>query len=200
MVLRVTQYGEAVLRQAGAPVTRFDTALAQLARDMVETMYAAEGIGLAAQQVGHALQLCVVDTQQRPTDVDFHYLLDGKRPPIDLIMPMVLANPQISPVGTDLGVMEEGCLSFPGIRGEIKRPAAITVRYQDVQGNPHLLECNGLLARVIQHEVDHLNGVLFIDHFGNRMRKELDPEIKRLKQRSRAAFGKGPAAGNEASV
>jgi peptide deformylase len=187
MPLRVTQYGEPVLRKSGVAVSTFDPGLRRLANEMIETMYEAEGIGLAAQQVGETIQLCVVDVTppegQRP---DFHYELDGKTPPLDLIMPLVLINPEVEPLASMPGTtVEEGCLSFPDIRGMVERPGAIHCRFQDLDGASHILFCDGLLARCIQHEADHLNGVLFIDRMDTRSLRKVETRIKKLKRETR---------------
>jgi len=186
MSLPIVRYNNPILRKKGAPVTVFDPALAAFAEDMVATMHEARGIGLAAQQVGRAIQLCVADL--RETDEKFLYQLDGVSPPLELIMPMALANPVISILkGTAENPFEEGCLSFPGIRGDIVRPDAITVKFQDERGVPHVLKCDGLLARCIQHEVDHLNGILFIDRMEKKVRASLDEAVKALAKETRAA-------------
>jgi len=187
MQLRVTQYGEPVLRQIGETVTLFDDELKSLVSDMVETMYAEEGVGLAAQQVDRAIMLCVLDLSLVP-DEAFDYQVDGLRPPIDLLMPMALVNPVIQqlPGKTILG--EEGCLSFPGIRGDVPRAEHIQVTYQDVNGTPHSLSCSGWFARVVQHEVDHLNGKLFIDHMDKRKLRLIDVKLKRLKRETRRSM------------
>ena len=185
MKLRVTQYGEPILREKGQPVQSFDPEIAELADDMVETMYAADGIGLAAQQVGRAIQLCVVDVNVDEGPPAFRYALDGKTPPLDLIMPLALINPRVEPLPDPREDYEEGCLSFPDIRGIINRPAAVRVDYHDTAGSPHTLTADGLLARVIQHEVDHLNGVLFIDRMTPAERKKVDAAVKQLKRQTR---------------
>jgi peptide deformylase len=181
MLLRVTQYGEEVLRQKGEQVTVFDDALIELANDMLETMYESEGIGLAAQQVGHAIQLCVIDIAGMDPKL-LRFELDGKRPPLDLIMPMALVNPEVSTLPGKTVSEEEGCLSFPGVRGEVARADKIEVRYQDPTGAAHLLIAEGWFARVVQHEVDHLNGVLFIDHMESRQLKALESKIKKVRR------------------
>ena len=184
MSLPIVHYNDPVLRKKGEPITSFDNALATLAAEMVETMHAAGGIGLAAQQIGRAIQLCVIDL--RRADLDFTWELDGAKPPLDLFMPLALANPQIKFVrGTDEYIVEEGCLSFPNIRGDVIRPDAIVATFQDQQGVPHTLRCDGLLARCIQHEVDHLNGILFIDRMEKKVRSRIDPDIKALARTTR---------------
>lgn len=185
MSLPIVQYNNPVLRRKGEKITVFDAALRQLAVEMQDTMHAAAGIGLAAQQIGRALQLCVVDL--RPVEIDFTWELDGAKPPIELIMPMTIVNPEILiPRDTDDYLYEEGCLSFPHIRGDVARPDAIVAKFEDENGTPHLLRCDGLFARCIQHEVDHLNGVLFIDRMDKKTRAALDPEIKALAKATRA--------------
>lgn len=184
MELRITNYGEPVLRETGKPVQTFDSALKKLAADMIETMYAAEGVGLAAHQVDQAIQLCVVDVSHMDPS-ELHYTIDGKVPPIDLIMPMALVNPRLQALESPILDGEEGCLSFPGIRGDVPRPEAIAVDYQDLDGAHHHLRAEGWFARVVQHEVDHLNGVLFIDHLETRRKRMLDSKIKRIQRQSR---------------
>ena len=184
MQLRVTHYGEPVLRQIGEPVSVFDDKLKELVADMVETMYAEEGVGLAAQQVDQAIMLCVVDVSMIPEE-EFDYQLDGLRPPIDLLMPMALVNPMVKQLPGKTVVGEEGCLSFPGTRGDVPRADHIHVTYQDVNGIPHSLACSGWFARVVQHEVDHLNGKLFIDHMDKRKLRLIEGKLKRLKRETR---------------
>jgi peptide deformylase len=186
MALPIVHYNEPILHQKGAKIASFDAALAHFAQEMIATMHAAQGIGLAAQQVGRAIRLCVIDL--RAAQADFTWTLDGAKPPLELFMPLVLANPEIQPVpGTDDYVYEEGCLSFPKIRGDVVRPDAITVKFQDAQGVPHVLTCDDLLARCVQHEVDHLNGILFIDRMEKKVREELDEAVKALAKETRAA-------------
>jgi peptide deformylase len=185
MPLSIVHYNDAILRRKGEKVTVFDSALRELASEMIATMHAAAGIGLAAQQIGRAIQLCVVDL--RASDAEFAWELDGARPPRELFMPMVLANPVATPTpGAVEAVAEEGCLSFPAIRGEVARPDSIAVKFQDENGYPHVLACNGLFARCILHEIDHLNGVLFIDRMEKNVRSELDPLIKALAKETRS--------------
>src|SRR5687767_11191404 len=179
MSLQIVHYNNPVLRAKGQKVNVFDGALARLAKDMIEAMHDARGIGLAAQQIGHAVQLCVVDL--RESDADFTWELDGARPPLDLFMPLALANPQVTVVpGTPEVIDEEGCLSFPKIRGDVARPDAIVVKFQDEHGVPHILKCDGLFARCIQHEVDHLNGILFIERMDKKTLAAIADEVKAL--------------------
>jgi peptide deformylase len=183
MPLKIVQFNEPILRKKGARVTAFNAALNKLAEGMIESMHAAEGIGLAAQQIGQAIQLCVIDL--RPVEAKFDWEYDGAHPPLELFMPLVLVNPEVTVMPEPETVYEEGCLSFPQIRGDVVRPDEITVKFKDATGTAHILRCNGLLARCVQHEVDHLNGVLFIDHMEKEILKQLEPELKALKKRTR---------------
>ena len=186
MILRITQYGEPILRKVGEPITEFDEALAELAKDMVDTMYEEEGIGLAAQQVDRALQICVIDVRPpESVEVPFTYNYDGKQPPLDLIMPMAIVNPKVTIIDNTEDVYEEGCLSFPGVNGKVDRPIGIRCEFQDTEGNSHVIEADGLLGRCILHEVDHLNGKLFIDLMQKRDLKKNETKIKKLKRESR---------------
>ncbi len=182
MLLQIVQYGDKTLHQIGEPVTEFDGKLKKLFDDMVETMFKAEGIGLAAQQVGLAMQFCVVDLTG--IDPDFEYRLDGAAPPLEFFMPMGICNPKLEYLGAEKEEAEEGCLSFPDVRGDVERPEWIRCEYQDIQGNPHVIECNGLLGRCIQHEVDHLNGVLFTDRMRKRTLKRIQMQINQLKAKT----------------
>ncbi|GAB0116994.1 peptide deformylase [Acidisoma sp. 7E03] len=136
------------LKTKTKPVTEADRATVQaLAPRMLATMYAAPGIGLAAPQVGVNLRLAVVDLQT-----------DDKKSPI------VLINPRVEEASAEESTREEGCLSIPGQYADVTRPARVTVAYEDLDGQPHRLEADGLLATCLQHEIDHLDGVLFTDH------------------------------------
>jgi peptide deformylase len=188
MPLPIVHFNDPILRKKGVAVARFDGGLRKLAADMIDTMHEAHGIGLAAQQIGQALRLCVIDL--READADFDWELDGSRPPLDLFMPMVLANPEVKAEPGDETSYEEGCLSFPAIRGDIVRPDEITVKYKDEHGTPHTLRCNGLFARCVQHEVDHLDGVLFIDHMDKKTLAALEPQLKELRKRTKEKLAK----------
>lgn len=186
MLLRVTQYGEPILRKVGEPITQFNTALARLADDMVETMYNEDGIGLAAQQVGLARQICVIDVRPpKGKQPAFNYSLDNRQPPLELIMPMALVNPKVSIIDLTKEVYEEGCLSFPEVRGKVTRPIGVRCEYQDTEGTVHILEATGLLGRCILHEADHLSGKLFIDLMDPRDLQRMQTRIKKIKRASR---------------
>jgi peptide deformylase len=188
MALKIVQFNTSILRKKGSKITTFDTALADLAGAMIETMHDAQGIGLAAQQIGRAIQLCVVDL--RPVDNKFDWEYDGAKPPLELFMPLTLVNPELTVVPEPETVYEEGCLSFPDIRGDVVRPDRITARFKDVNGHGHVLICTGLLSRCIQHEVDHLNGILYIDHMDKETLLAIDPDLKALKKLTRESAKK----------
>jgi peptide deformylase len=187
MPLQIVHYDDPILRKKGEKIKTFDPALVRLATEMVETMHEAGGIGLAAQQVGRALQLCVVDLRSASAHAEFSWRLDGAQLPLELFMPMTIVNPEIVPEPLPEDIAEEGCLSFPNIRGDVSRPETIAVKFKDERGTPHLLRCDGLFARCIQHEADHLNGVLFIDRMDKKVLAELEPAIRDLKKQTRAA-------------
>jgi peptide deformylase len=180
----LTYYGNPVLRQKGDTVETFDSDLKTLIRDMFETMYGEEGIGLAAQQIGIAQQICVVDVRPpKESEIHFNYSYDGKSTPLDLFMPLAIINPQVSITDTNESLYQEGCLSFPNILGDVSRAKAISCQFQDTDGNHHTIEADGLLARCILHEIDHLNGILFID---TMEKKDLQKNLTRIKQLKRS--------------
>lgn len=186
MLLRVTHYGEPILQKPGVPVEQFDPSLRQLAEDMFETMYDEQGIGLAAQQINRALQICVVDVRPpEGEEVPFHYRYDDRTPPLDLIMPLAIINPEVSILDSNEEDYVEGCLSFPDVQGKVTRPIGVRCTFQDVEGNPHVIEADGLLGRCILHEVDHLNGVLFTERMDKADLRKNETRIKKIKRASR---------------
>jgi peptide deformylase len=186
MPLGIVHYNDPVLRKKGEKITLFDAGLASFADQMIETMHAAHGIGLAAQQVGRAVQVCVVDLSE--TEAEFTWKLDGVETPLKLFMPMVVVNPKITVAKkTPTVVSEEGCLSFPDIRGDVERAETLTAKFQDQLGHPHTLECTGLLARCMLHEVDHLNGILFIDRMEKEVLATIEDAVKALGKSTKAA-------------
>jgi len=188
MVLEVVHYGHPALRQKGAPIETIDPQVQQLIADMLDTMYAARGVGLAAQQVARPLQLTVIDVREvtdRPSTLHLH----GQPANVDAFMPLVLINPQVTPTGTpETG--PEGCLSFPEIYADITRPGAVDVTALDRHGQPVAFHCGGLLARVVQHEVDHLRGILFIDRMDRAQKAPLQEELAALQAATKAALQK----------
>jgi peptide deformylase len=186
MILEVVKYGHPALRQKGARVEKLTPEIDQLTKDMFETMYAAKGIGLAAQQIGRALQLTVLDVRgatDRPSTLE----VDGKEADVLTLMPLVLINPEVKPLG-DPVAGSEGCLSFPEIYGEIKRSGMAEVTALNQAGEEIKFRCGGLLARAIQHELDHLNGILFIDRMSRADKEELKPQLEELQAETKAAL------------
>lgn len=184
MILPILKYGHPVLRQKGARVDRPTKEILTLIENMKETMRSAKGIGLAAQQVGAALQLAIVDIRgidDRPSTL---YIGGSEVNPSDH-MPIVLINPQVVPIGEPLAA-GEGCLSFPEIYSEITRAQSVEVKATNEKGDKVQFRCGGLLARAIQHEVDHLNGILFIDRMGILQKKELKEELDELQAATKA--------------
>lgn len=163
MILPIVLYGDPVLRTKGKPVTVVTDDIRRLAEDMLETMRHAHGVGLAAQQVGVALQLAVVDVSHDPECVT-HVRVNGIEKKLEDIMPLVFTNPQVD-FGKEKITAEEGCLSFPDLRDDIRRAASLKATLTLLDGTTIVLETDGLLSRAIQHETDHLHGVLFIDRF-----------------------------------
>ena len=184
MILDVVKYGHPALRQKGECIEKVTPEIKKLVADMFETMHVNHGIGLAAQQVGKALQLAVFDVREakdRPSLLE----LDGKPADVNEFMPLVLINPEIKP-GGEPATGGEGCLSFPEIFAEITRPESVDVKALNQKGKPVEFRCGGLLARAIQHEVDHLNGILFIDRMSRETKEELRPELDDLQAKTKA--------------
>lgn len=169
-------FGDPVLRTKADPVETVNDAIRALGREMIGIMRKSEGVGLAAQQIGETKAICVIEVPE-----DYDQDEDGNRLNPDLTMPMMLINPVISKPSKKEDAREEGCLSFPGIRGSIKRPQNIHVSYMDEHGTPREIEVKGFTARVIQHEVDHLNGILFIDRMSAAKRFTLANRLKNLR-------------------
>jgi peptide deformylase len=183
MILPILEYGDPILRAKGKPIENIEDRIRELAANMIETMHAAKGVGLAAQQVGEALQLTVLDVslvEDRPSTLK----VDGKEVDPKAAMPLVLINPEIELRGsTETGV--EGCLSFPEITGDIERATSVIVRAQTLESSTIEIEATGFLARAIQHEGDHLNGILFIDRMNSAAKAALSSRLKRLQKETR---------------
>ena len=165
MTLNIHILGDPVLRRPARPVETFDDGLKDLVHDMYETMLEADGIGLAAPQIGLEQRLLVLGIPMEDESIKLAAFIN----------PEVLAT-------RDRCRMEEGCLSIPGIRADVDRPARIQLRWQDVDGSERKAWFDDLEARVLQHEIDHLNGILFIDHLSPEERTLLQPEIRRLQE------------------
>lgn len=157
--LQLHYLGDRVLRQPAKRVSKVDDSIRDIVRKMLQTMYSADGIGLAAPQVGINKQILVIDIH--PDD--------------PAAEPLVMINPMIKDFSEELEVCQEGCLSIPGVYLEVRRPAMVEVAYKDEWGRPQVLMASGLLARAIQHEIDHLMGVMFVDRVENQalLRHEL---------------------------
>ncbi|KAB2648403.1 MAG: peptide deformylase [Verrucomicrobia bacterium] len=184
MILEVTKYGNPILRQKGARIETVTPEVKHLIADMFETMYATKGIGLAAQQVGKAIQLTVLDlrgVEDRPSTLE----LDGKPADVENFMPLVLINPEIKPLNESVAG-PEGCLSFPELYGDVVRPESIAVKALNEKGKPIEFRCGGLLARAVQHETDHLNGILFIDRMDRKSKNEIREELDMLQAETKA--------------
>lgn len=170
-VLPIVEIPDPRLRLVSKPVEAIDDATRTLVADMIETMYAANGIGLAAIQVGVDLRVLVIDLQAEED-------ADGK----PIRAPKAYINPEIVSVSDELSTYNEGCLSIPEQYAEVKRPARARVRWQDEQGAAFEEELDGLLSTCMQHEIDHLNGVLFVDHVSRLKRDML---LKKLAKQRR---------------
>ena len=161
----VVKYGDPVLEKPGAAITKFDAALEELAEDMFATMYAAQGVGLAAPQIGKSIRIAVVD------------VTGGKNPEAKI----VLVNPEIIHAEGEKRE-EEGCLSIPGFRGYVVRPQFVTVKAQNAKGEAFEIRGEDLLARAFCHEIDHLNGILFLAHLSMLKRDLIRRKIKKLRK------------------
>ncbi len=173
MKLKIFKYGEPVLREKSAPIAVVTGPLRAFADDMVDTMHAAKGVGLAAQQVGRTERMCVIDIPEgceTAEDEAFNSIVP---------MPLVMFNPEIlSREGSQCD--KEGCLSFPGVGGSVTRAAQVTCQYLDADNMPRIVTARGFLARAIQHELDHLDGVLYVDRLSEAERLSFEPKLKRL--------------------
>jgi peptide deformylase len=184
MIREIVVYGNPVLRAKGKPIGKVDDELRALAADMIETMHHAAGVGLAAQQIGQALQLTVLDVSDAETRPSRMWIAGVEVDP-NAKMPLVLINPELE-LGEETEVGTEGCLSFPEIVADIARSARVKVKALDLDGNRVEFEAAGLLGRAVQHEIDHLNGVLFIDRMSSATKVSLAGKLKRLAAESKA--------------
>ena len=187
MILPIVTYGHPVLRQKGATITEITPEITQLIADMQETMVDANGLGLAAQQVAKELQLTVIDVTgvtDRPSTLE----IDGKEVDPESLMPLVLMNPEVTPLN-DPVAGPEGCLSFPELYADITRPEKVEVKGMNEKGEQLHFICGGLLARAVQHETDHLNGILFIDRMSKSAKKKLKPDLDALLYETKREMG-----------
>jgi len=183
MIRDIVKYGDPMLRTKGKRLEAFDDEIRALAADMLETMYEANGVGLAAQQVGRALQLTVIDVSDAENRPSRMWLAGEEVDPKEH-MPLILINPELQ-LGDEVEIGTEGCLSFPEITAEIPRALKVKVNAQDLNGNRLEFEAAGLLGRAVQHENDHLNGILFIDRMSSAAKAALAGRLKRLAAESK---------------
>lgn len=178
MVRKIVRYPEPVLRAKCRPVTEITSEIRALAADMLETMREANGVGLAAPQVAVDVQLAVIDVSHNPDCITF-MKIDGQE--VDMVehMPVVLMNPRLD-LGKAKVADEEGCLSFPRLRADIRRSCEVTVTFMNLDGKTVTVETDGLLARAFQHEIDHLNGILFIDRMNAVAKVGMKRKLARL--------------------
>jgi peptide deformylase len=166
--LKISRYGSDVLRKVAEPVEEITDEIRQLARDMLERMYDSEGVGIAAPQIGVSKRIIIVDVDP----------YDPSKDPIALINPEI-----VDRQGQESA--EEGCLSVPDIRGEVKRAERVTVEGLDLDGNKVRIEATELLARALQHEIDHLNGVLFIDHLSRLKHRLIKKQLQEIEKETK---------------
>ena len=178
MLLPIVQYGDPILRQQCRPVDDTGAETQELVANMLETMVGANGVGLAAPQIGVDLQLAVVDVSHDPECVSY-LKVNGKDAEIADIMPLVFINPSLE-FGQEKDIDYEGCLSIEGIRSEVRRPMDIKATLPQLDGSVLVVETDGLLSRAIQHETDHLNGILFVDRLSAVGKVSVKNRLKRL--------------------
>ncbi len=185
-IRQIIEIPDPLLKQVSAPVTAFDAELETLVADMFETMYDAPGIGLAAIQVGVPLRVLVIDLQPEDPDAEpeacdhdgHHHHQPTKREP------QVFINPVLSDPSDDQSIYSEGCLSVPEIYADVERPARVRVQWQDLEGKQHDAVMDGIMATCIQHEIDHLEGIVFIGHL-SRLKRQM--ALKKLEKLRKAA-------------
>jgi len=177
--LEILEIPDPRLRDVARPIETVDNSIRTLAADMLETMYAARGIGLAATQLGIEKRILVIDLQERVTEDEEK---EGEGEPIR--DPHVIINPELLWVSDELSVYNEGCLSIPEQYAEVERPARCRVRWLDEKGKAHEEELDGLMATCMQHEIDHLNGVLFIDHISRLKRNMIVKKLDKMRKKA----------------
>lgn len=181
MILPIVLYGNPVLRKKCPPVTEITDEIRTLAKDMLETMHDAHGVGLAGPQVARAIQMAVIElppqNAEKPNTT--FVKLDGVEKHPDELGPVVFFNPKLE-LHRERADGEEGCLSIPGLRSDVRRSATVTVTYMGLDGAIHTIECDGLLARAFQHEIDHLNGILFTDRLSAAAKLGAGRKLKRM--------------------
>lgn len=174
MLLKIYKYGAPVLREKCESVEKITPELVELARNMIETMYDANGVGLAAPQIGKTIRLTVIDATVDDDDYN-----------TDIEYPVILFNPEII-IANGSGTMSEGCLSIPNVHKPVVRPERVKVKALNEDGEEVVYEDSGIFARVVQHEIDHLDGILFIDHLSTFDRIAVEPQLLKIKKESQA--------------
>ena len=169
MELKLRYYGDPILRERVAPVERFDAELAEEASAMIDTMVRERGIGLAGPQVGLRKRLIIALQMEDTDDSDAE--------------PLVLVNPEVIERSRETWVLEEGCLSIPGVNGDVTRAVTARVRYESLGGVENVVEATGMFARILLHEIDHLNGRLFIDYLSPAAKSLLKPRLRAIAER-----------------
>ena len=185
MKLEIRKYGDPVLREKAEPVEKVDERIRALAKNMIETLHGDQGgVGLAAQQVGETVAVCVIEV---PVEYDADD--KGMRFNPDVKMPLVLINPEIIEASKETEVRDEGCLSFPDIYAPIARAHELIVAFDDLKGARKTLRAVGLLARAVQHEMDHLEGVLIVDRMSAVKKVTLAGRLKKLQAEAKKVAG-----------
>lgn len=178
MILEITQYGNPVLRKKCSPVAQVDDSILKLADDMLETMVDAHGVGLAAPQIDKDIRMAVVDVSHDPECISF-LKVNGEDAKLEDVMPLVFINPELELDGPRESEVE-GCLSIQDIQAKVRRPTVVRATLPQLDGSVITLESDGLLARALQHEVDHLNGILFVDRISPAAKVSVKRKLKRL--------------------
>jgi len=178
MILEITQYGDPILRKKCRAIETVDDSIKELAQNMIETMVEAEGVGLAAPQVNHDIQMAVVDVSHDPSCISF-LKVNGEDAKLEDIMPLVFINPSLELDGPKESE-QEGCLSIYDIRANVKRPTLVKATLPQLDGSVLVVESDGLLARALQHECDHLNGILFTDRISSAAKVSIKRKLRRL--------------------
>ena len=178
--LEVVKYGHPALRSKGRKIEKIDESITTLAEEMIVTMYEEDGCGLAAHQVGRSIQMAVIDVMPAFEDRPSSAWINGRELELESLMPLVMINPEIHPIGDEKVIENEGCLSMPGLHDEVERHARVRIVCQDIDGSILDFEAEGLLSRAAQHEVDHLHGILFIDHLSPEHLATHQPLLRKL--------------------
>ncbi|MDR0445313.1 MAG: peptide deformylase [Puniceicoccales bacterium] len=188
LLLTICLFGNSLLRTKAVPVKIFDDARKTLYKRMLSIMQGSKGIGLAAQQIGWNEHVLVINLagvcRVRPDLVDF-CIFDGQKISVGKIMPLVVINSVITWTSPEKVPSQEGCLSIPGIQGTVERFKEIEIRFQDPDGREHTLRCDRLFSFCVQHERDHLEGVLFIDHLGDEVRDGLEKRLLSMEEKGK---------------